>query len=1126
VEVTRPIPRADGTRQRLNLLGFFALVLLGGAVLWNVGGPARLPGGQPRLTDVAMLLAGSTLPIQSVALVLVDFAWLIWVWIIGSLCLELVVELAEAMAHGAAWALSLRRAADRLTLPLARRAVAAAFAVQVLSRGVPIAAAAPLPVAEVAVVAHAQPASSGPTSGSQHQSESDTLYAVHAGDTLWSIAEQVYGSGTEYHRLLEANIGRRMPDGGVFTARGVIQAGWRLRVPQPSRQVEEAGGQRWYTVGSGDTLSGIAASVLGDESQWQTLFELNQGASSAGGTQALVDPNKIWPGLRLRLPQPPEQSPSTEQPPVAGQPDSDLVVATAPAPPPQLPDAAQPAPPAAGVDNLPSSPDPLATLAEQNDQAEQPPLLRAPHAAQPIVLEASDTSTTPDADSSTPASEENTPTPGHLPLGPLAIGGLGLAGLAGLAFGARRARRLRPLPQELESEIVVEGGFAEAELAHDFTRGLHGVGFDPLAALVAQLQHFLAEYNLSQVGLVATRHGRSATTLTLAAGLAEQPLLIDLGPVFAERLNAEAEAWITADQDVALRLTRLRKTRLLPGPDAPTVEPACLVPLGVLYDRQVYAATWTSLGHVLIASLPGHGADTILTSQVATLTARRSPEQLQVWLIARPRALPAPIFDLPHLARAVDPTDEAALTLAIDDLRAVLDRRSSADPELVVVIPELTDLGEHAARLELLVSGGSRLGVRFIAATTCPQEAMQSPLAGHFGTRMVLRMHDEETSVAVLGVADAAFLGGGGRLFVRLDGREPVELYGYQVAAEHLERLVRVMRSAYPSRPSSPPEPPPSTPASEPEPPTPRPAESTSVHDPDIEMLIDASLRAEGPPLRVICFGGPRVLCAGRQVWPKVPTGEAKPWEFLLYLACQPLEGVSSGAAVEALWPEDDADDAPHRFRQLRYRLRRMLSAVPGAPETDGICLDRGTLRLDPGVVYSDAQEFLELVRSARVNPGPDLVQQLEQARALYTDDLMEGPNAHRYAWLDERDDSGVTLREHFRRLFQQALVRLAEAYASSGEIDAALEVYRELTGLDPADDRLWRAMFRLHAARGDRSALVREEHRMRECLRELSAEMGEADHTEIEEPSRETVQEYQRLLASLRDLEREPATV
>ena len=69
-----------------------------------------------------------------------------------------------------------------------------------------------------------------------------------------------------------------------------------------------------------------------------------------------------------------------------------------------------------------------------------------------------------------------------------------------------------------------------------------------------------------------------------------------------------------------MRLVRLRKTRLLPTADSLRDSP-CLVPLGVLYDRQVYSAAWSSLGHVLVASLPGHGADTILTSVVATLTA-------------------------------------------------------------------------------------------------------------------------------------------------------------------------------------------------------------------------------------------------------------------------------------------------------------------------------------------------------------------------------------------------------------------------------------------------------------------------------------------------------------------------
>src|SRR5579859_1229101 len=280
-----------------------------------------------------------------------------------------------------------------------------------------------------------------------------------------------------------------------------------------------------------------------------------------------------------------------------------------------------------------------------------------------------------------------------------------------------------------------------------------------------------------------------------------------------------------------------------------------------------------------------------------------------------------------------------------------------------------------------------------------------------------------------------------------------------------------------------------------------------------------------GPPIEVNCFGGPRVMCSGQQVWPGRTGGDAKPWELLLYLACQPAEGVAIDEAVEALWPEDEEpDNAPHRFRQLRYRLRRMLASVPGAPETDGICLDRGTLRLDPGVVHSDAQEFLGLVRSPRLNPGLNPAPVYERARALFIGDLLDGPDARRYAWVDERDDSGVTLREHFRRLFQHASTKLAELYAGEGQSGAAIDLYRELTEIDPGDERLWCALFRVHAQRGDRPTLIREEQRMRQALRELSTDVDDADSGHVEDPSRETVEEYQRLLATVRAAEREAA--
>src|SRR3981081_4263157 len=127
-------------------------------------------------------------------------------------------------------------------------------------------------------------------------------------------------------------------------------------------------------------------------------------------------------------------------------------------------------------------------------------------------------------------------------------------------------------------------------------------------------------------------------------------------------------------------------------------------------------------------------------------------------------------------------------------------------------------------------------------------------------------MRDEEASVALLGVADAAFLGGGGRLLVRLDGREPVGVYGYQGAPHHRERRVRVMRSASPAPHEGPREPPAATTVS----PTPPPSESLEADHAEAnapeQVVIPApevvepdhgvaSPRQPGPPIEVICFG-------------------------------------------------------------------------------------------------------------------------------------------------------------------------------------------------------------------------------------------------------------------------------
>lgn len=100
--------------------------------------------------------------------------------------------------------------------------------------------------------------------------------------------------------------------------------------------------------------------------------------------------------------------------------------------------------------------------------------------------------------------------------------------------------------------------------------------------------------------------------------------------------------------------------------------------------------------------------------------------------------------------------------------------------------------------------------------------------------------------------------------------------------------------------------------------------------------------------------------------------------------------------------------------------------------------------------------------------------------------------------------------------MYQDATRLLAERYAATADdpdrAERALELYEELVRLDPANERLWSALFRLHARLGDRVALERDWRRLRQVLQEEEPN-GEARGT--------TRELYQQLL---RELERAPS--
>ncbi|MHB0929242.1 MAG: LysM peptidoglycan-binding domain-containing protein, partial [Candidatus Nanopelagicales bacterium] len=784
MERMRPTEEVPERQGYLGLLGLILGLALGALALYTVAGPPHLPRELPGWDTAASTLRGSYLPLEAVAYVLTTAAWAVWLWIVASLALRVVVLGAEAVTGGAPWVAGLRAISNRVTLPIVRRlvdgALVAIIVVNLVGRSTPTVAAAVLTSAATAtVVASHEGAPPRPAFDESRQDQKQRVveYTVQAGDTLWAIAERFYGTGHEYARLLADNVGRQMPDGRRFTQAGVIHPGWVLLVHPASRAVEEISGKAFYTVRAGDTLRGIAARLLDDESRWPEIFDLNAGTARLEDGRVLKDPGLIWPGLWLQLP--------------SSAPASD---GEAPAPEPAAPTVEK------------ESVSPEATIV-----VESPPTAIPPSPGGEVAVDEPAVALTP------AVQVEPEPAPADSVVSPLVCGAAALATIA-TAGGAivLARRRVRRSLSELPVRSVSEGGsppsgdFAEAEFGRVLTHRLHGTEVEPVVLIAEQVLRFLDEQGVPEASVVTARQGRNATMLALSAGLLDQTRVLDLADELGARLGGTGQASFTPDHDVALQLSGLKLAGLIASPSHRPASPLRLLPMGVLPKGQTLYANWRELGHILVAGLPGGGTEVVLTSVVSALATRCRPEELRLWTVADRRLLPPQLLQLPHQCGAlVDPADEAGVSRVLQQVRAELIRRmreseregsfgrasQSVEPDLVLAIGELGNLKDDGTTLELIGVHGPTHGVRLLATTTSPADLALDVLA-HFGTRLVLQTLDDDESIRLLGHPDAADLGTGD-LLLRIDGRVPVRALGFRVASDRLDELVRLMREAY-----------------------------------------------------------------------------------------------------------------------------------------------------------------------------------------------------------------------------------------------------------------------------------------------------------------------------------------
>lgn len=1140
-----------------------ALLLGGGAVLYRVAGGPHYPTSLPNGGAVLATLTGSTIPYSALGAFCTTFAWALWLWLTGTLCLQLLLAMADTATSSARWVRSLRGIIDPFTLPAIRRLVhgtAIAFTVaQLTMRTVPAVSAAPVSKSAVAVLA--APPAHVISASSESKHETRQTYTVQRGDSLWVIAQRFYGDGEQWPKIVAANVGQRMPDGHVIPRNPVLQPGWVLRIPDTAA-VPAMPASVTYVVRDGDTLSGIAQHFYGDAQAWPRIFDANRGAHLADGW-TLSNPNLIWPGLRLTIPDVAPPSPNSAPP--AHEPTKP---ASPTAPKPATPSKAQPAAAVKAPTNAPpgATTPPAPTIQPAPRPAPTMPPTPEALLAIPTPIPTAIPATASPTPAPVPISNSRT-TP---PIGPA----LELASLAALGAGTtvlltRRWRRKPGRPSDRDAGIPIHDGYADPAHAPTFAHRLYGGG-EPALLVAEQVQRALAELGLTGVQLVAVREGRHTMTLTFGGNLTVRRRLLEMDGALAERLAARVKARLSPDGDATIELSRLGQLRLVAPPADDIVPPLPLVALGVLPTREAMHVNWKVVGNTLIVGMPGDAVPILLASVLTAITARRHPDQLRVSIVASRDDLPAPLHTLPHLTRPiVDQGDAHTVRATLDDLSAELERReaeaSDRESEELLVLSTLDGVPEPV--LIRLLERGPEHGIHVLVATTRPEEVPDA-LVSAVGTVLAFRLADEDQGVRLVGTPDAATLDGG-ELLARIESRTPVRLRAFKVENRHLERLVEQMHTAYRRDLRKPGDGGPDiteegpydvaanmedndddvlrerelsadistapgaitadAPKSE-EPalvhaaaPVHRtgsdaatsskessPTTASESHSPplsSIDSAPDASpsvAPVRQPLLYVRCFGPLQVRCGDREL---SCMRQFQAWELLAYLITHG-GSVSRQGVLDTFWPGTDDATAGNRLDQLVHRLKKVLTAQAGEGARDLLCREHGKLALDSAVIASDLQRFHALLDALPRLPATEMVQALEAALDLANDELLAGAE---YAWLERPGEDGLTSRERYQEQVAGRTHELACRYRDGGEVDRAVLLFRQLLAEQPTLQPAARGLYRCFALLKDRRALEQAHAELIEALRRERTMAGTADSSVALHPK--TIAAYQKAL-------------
>jgi len=1086
LRASRDREAADGIPR---LVGLVAGAIALGIALWWLNGLPHLPSLPPDWERARQILTGSYLPYEDVIYLATSVGWLTLLYLALSVALRLAALGVAGLGEGAAWTRRALRLSDLITLPIVRHIVDGAVAgTLLLAAWVP---RAPGLKAEAAVGVRPGVVAAAIVEPAEHRASMDSgdgsptepaddssgsvSYTVVQGDTLWDIARRFYGDGSLYPRIFEANSGRIMADGDLFTEPRLIRPGWVLEVPLPAASVEPVEGGVTYRVRQGDSLWRIAESFLGDGLRWGEIWNLNQGQDMGGGRR-FTDPSLILPGWVLQLPV--EVTPPAEAPtPV----------------PPELPS----------------------------------PTAPAPTSEPPVTPEASPTA----GSWATPALPERPHAEGGdgwgwvPPAEALLAGALGVGGVGAVAIAVRR--------------LAGSNGRRTLRVVATSPRRRRAAGSDAGRVILAaqSLLEALAELDFDDPRVVTCRESQRTLEFAVDCAPGEAQAVVRSRHVVGRRLACAIDGAAESSTRVRLRLSRFQRLAGLLVGDGRATDALLLVPVGANGDG-VHYLNLAAVGSVLIVGSE-HEAYAVVSAWLATLAAAYPPERLVFLPNDQAALRLGSLASLPHVRMVSEESPSRSLHEAASELEETIiaraaDAAAGSRAALMALVGLSYDVKEDIETLSTVLRRGPEHRIYTVAVverlwdpqiieafgasvvfggSVTESEVDAGAGSGPRPGELVLSVGRELpvtlTPVVVRAVRHADSVPDGetpGTLVPRgepivADERSGGDVEGPVESAAGDEGLAKPVEQAVgpdigeePARDPVPGVAEPDTPARE-SPPDEAPLATTTSDaggsGPTRQLSL---LEAEGVDMApqhgetgrtcalftVRCFGSFQVEAGGREV---TQWTIQKARELLAYLIARGGNAVPREEAAEALWPEGDLSQMQHLLSNAAYYLRRALKSVMADSDTQFFATSGQRYHLRSGLFRVDVDAFEGHLRRAESLQGAGALSEYERALALYRGDFLAG---EAYEW-------ATTFRQEYQRKFIAAAHAAARLAMDCRDTTKAADFYRTALARDPIDEEAARGLMRCHAKAGDVNSVRKVYKVLAESLRrELDDEKAE----------------------------------